>query len=237
MFEKLKELLTKQNLMQEALEESYTMLQIDKKMFDASIKSLRQLETSDVEIDIYQTDKKINRLEQEIRKKVLTHLAVSGTGNLGTGLGLVSIIIDVERIGDYTKNIYELARVHPKKLKAGQWDADLMNMEKIVSDNLGRLKDAFKESNKDMGRKIIQDMSHVKKKCDEYVLELIKGNDTLEKGNAVSLALYLRYLKRIAGHLQNVATSIVNPFHKIGYMEKKIHLPRAGTRTITTEAD
>ncbi len=30
----------------------------------------------------------------------------------------------------------------------------------------------------------------------------------------------IRYLKRICGHLRNIATSIVNPFHRIGFREK-----------------
>ena len=41
--------------------------------------------------------------------------------------------------------------------------------------------------------------------------------DLLDKqSDAVAFALYLRFLKRIASHLMNVATSIINPFHKIG---------------------
>jgi len=31
----------------------------------------------------------------------------------------------------------------------------------------------------------------------------------------------LRYLKRVSAHLKNVATSVVNPYHRIGYKEKK----------------
>jgi hypothetical protein len=34
------------------------------------------------------------------------------------------------------------------------------------------------------------------------------------------VALYLRYLKRVSAHLKNVATSVVNPYHRIGFREK-----------------
>ncbi|MFQ5769986.1 MAG: phosphate uptake regulator PhoU [bacterium] len=223
MFKKLQELFGKKSLLQEALEDSWTMLRIDKSMFDASVRSLREQDTSEVEIDIYQTDREINRFEQEIRKKVFTHLAVSGSTNLSIGLTLVSTIIDIERIGDYTKNIYELANVHPKRLLAGKWQDNLKMMESTVSHNLGSLIEALRESDDELGRQIITDMARVKKYCDEYVMSLIKGlGESFQKGEAVSLVLYLRYLKRIAGHLQNVATSIVNPFHQIGYMQKRI---------------
>jgi hypothetical protein len=38
--------------------------------------------------------------------------------------------------------------------------------------------------------------------------------------DAATVSLYARYLKRIAAHSRNVMTSIVNPFHRIGYREK-----------------
>ena len=58
----------------------------------------------------------INAYEREVRRKVFTHLAVTGERDLHAGLVLVSVVIDIERIGDYTKNIVELALHHPDKL-------------------------------------------------------------------------------------------------------------------------
>jgi len=34
------------------------------------------------------------------------------------------------------------------------------------------------------------------------------------------VSLYARFLKRIASHSRNIVTSVVNPFHRIGYREK-----------------
>jgi len=36
------------------------------------------------------------------------------------------------------------------------------------------------------------------------------------------VALYMRYLKRVSAHLKNVATSVVNPYHRIGFREKEV---------------
>lgn len=225
MFKILQEIFSRKNLLQESLEQSWTMLKIDKRMFDASVKSLREHDTSDVEIDIYETDREINMLEQDVRKKVLTHLAVSGTGDLSIGLTLVSIISDIERIGDYTKNIYELAKEHPKRLKAGRWEEDLRNMERTVSTHMGTLIEALKDDDTEKAQKIIEDISRVKKKCDEFVLFLIKGEDeSFKTSEAVPLVLYMRYLKRVAGHIQNVTSGIVNPFHRLKYMDERIKL-------------
>jgi hypothetical protein len=33
----------------------------------------------------------------------------------------------------------------------------------------------------------------------------------------VTTVLYLRYLKRVSAHLKNIASSVVNPFDRIGF--------------------
>jgi phosphate uptake regulator len=48
-----------------------------------------------------------------VRRKVLRYLAIAGTVDLVPGLVLTGIVIDIERIGDYTKNIAELATTYP----------------------------------------------------------------------------------------------------------------------------
>ena len=42
----------------------------------------------------------------------------------------------------------------------------------------------------------------------------------LKSPEASAVVLYSRFLKRIGSHSRNIATSIVNPFHRIGYNEK-----------------
>jgi hypothetical protein len=51
---------------------------------------------------------------------------------------------------------------------------------------------------------------------------LVKEEDkSIRPGDAVSLGLYFRWLKRINSHLRNIVTSVVNPFDKIGFKPKK----------------
>lgn len=220
MFKFFQDIFGRKSLLEEALEDSWLMLGIDKEMFDASVKSLREQETSEVNIDIYKRDHEINRLEQQVRKKVLTHLAVSGQAELTPGLTLVSIISDIERVGDYTKNIYELAKEHPKQLHGGDWDEAMTRMEQKVSDSFEALIQALRESNTDKAQRIINDMTEVKKTCDESISELLTKKQKFETQEAVALALYLRYLKRVAAHIQNVTSTIVNPFHLIKYRDE-----------------
>ena len=49
----------------------------------------------------------------------------------------------------------------------------------------------------------------------------ISGDPNLAVTEAVSTALYARYLKRISAHMMNVASSMVNPFDRIGFRQEE----------------
>ena len=116
MFKQIFEMFKSDSLYEQALSECHEMLEIDREMFNESINALRTSDSAEIPIDIYAMDKKINSFERDVRRKVMTHLAISGSQDLGSGLILTSVVIDIERIGDYTKNIYDLAVSYPQKL-------------------------------------------------------------------------------------------------------------------------
>ena len=130
MFKQIFEIFKSDSLYEQALGECHEMLAIDKTMLEASVKSLRNSDSAEIDIDIYAMDKKINEFERDVRRKVMTHLAIGGKDDIGSGLVLVSVVIDIERIGDYTKNIYDLAVNHPKKLEGGVVEDRLQKIEK-----------------------------------------------------------------------------------------------------------
>ena len=125
MFKQIFNLFKSDSLYEQALSQCFEMLDTDLLMFNESIKSLRENDDAEIPIDIFEMDKKINQFERDVRRKVMTHLAVSGNEDLGSGLILISVVIDIERIGDYTKNIYELAVNHPKKLNGSSFEDKL----------------------------------------------------------------------------------------------------------------
>ena len=221
MFKQIFELFKSDSLYEQALNECHDMLDIDKKMFNESIKTLRQTDTAEIPIDIFAMDKKINEFERDVRRKVMTHLAVGGKEDIGSGLILVSVVIDIERIGDYTKNIYELALNHPKKLTAGSLENTLHDMENSTKDFLNKAIDAFKNQDIDLARKLMTDYKKdISAISNEIVNSLVSGqNDEFSSSQASALCLYARYLKRIAAHSRNLVSSIVNPFERIGYPE------------------
>ena len=222
MFKQIFELFKSDSLYELALQECHEMLEIDREMFNESIKSLRTSDTTDIPIDIYAMDKKINQFERDVRRKVMTHLAVSGKEDLGSGLILVSVVIDIERIGDYTKNIYDLAVQHPNKLHAGKFEEILLNIENSTKDFLNKAIDTFKEQNIEMARQLMIDYkTDISSKSNDVVNSILSGeNEEFSSNTAGALCLYARYLKRIAAHSRNLVSSIVNPFERIGYPEQ-----------------
>ncbi len=221
MFKQIFEIFKSDSLFEQALGECHEMLVIDLTMFKASINSLRKSDSSDIDIDIFAMDKKINEFERDVRRKVMTHLAVGGREDIGSGLVLVSVVIDIERIGDYTKNIYDLALNHPKKLNGGSAEDRLAEIEKISFKLLEDTIDAFKNQDIEKARGLMgYYKEHISSQSDaithDIILEKIGDLDT---GSASAVALYARYLKRIAAHSRNLISSVVNPFEKIGYPE------------------
>lgn len=210
------------NLFTRALTESYEMLDLDLQMFDASIESLRRSDDGSVPLDFNKVDKQINRFERDVRQKVLTHLAVSGTGELTSGLVLVSIIIDIERIGDYAKNIHDLARFHPPRLHGGSIEPQLAEVESHTMRLFRDTAEALRENDDDKARRVMTGYKEgLSAECEAIVQSIVEGKVTdLSPATASAIALYSRYLKRIGGHSRNIVTSVVNPFHRIGYREK-----------------
>ncbi len=222
MLKKYTELFHKHNLLDEAASVTLEMLEIDAKMFKIAQESLRDSDTAEMQEDIKKMDRKVNKQLRDVRRKILTHLTVAGTTNLVPGLVLASIVIDVERIGDYAKNIVDLARRHPKRLKGGKYEADMKKLEEVIAPNFARVNKALSEQDQSIGRTVMT-AEHGIAKLSEAILEelLTNPSEELSRQDVVSIALYVRFLKRINAHLTNVASAIVNPFPRISFREKK----------------
>ena len=221
MFKQIFEIFKSDSLYKQALVECHEMLDIDLTMFKASIKSLRKSDSAEIDIDIYKMDKKINEFERDVRRKIMTHLAVGGKEDIGSGLVLVSVVFDIERIGDYTKNIHDLAVNHPKKINGGNLEDRLAEIEKISFNLFEKSIQAFKNQNIKKASSLMGNYKeHISKQSDAITNEIIMGKiGDLDSGSALAVGLYARYLKRIAAHSRNLISSIVNPFERIGYPE------------------
>ena len=205
----------------QAFDECHEMLEIDREMFTQSIKALRTSDSAEIPIDIYAMDKKINSFEMDVRRKVATHLVVANSQDIGPGLVLTSVVIDIERIGDYTKNIYDLAVTHPKKLYVESIEDRMASIENSTVNYFNDTIDAFKNQDVDKARVLMTSYKdNISKESQNLVEDIISGKiSDLDVSQSASIVLYARYLKRIAAHSRNLISSVVNPFERIGYPE------------------
>lgn len=222
MFGAIREFFRGESLLDHCFQETIEILAVARDMMAAAGHSLRESDTGEVELDVRKADKQINKYQREVRRNVLTHLSISSSTDLTAALILTSIIIDVERLGDYTKNIVELAQAHPRRLEAGKYESELRVLEERVRTGYDEVGQALETSDEKLARRFMHSHQDFAVAVDGMIKSLIGEDDKLAKGSAVTLALYLRYLKRSESHLSNVISSIANPFPRIGFRMKKL---------------
>jgi Na+/phosphate symporter len=222
MFKKWLAIFKKDSLIDRAYKRSFKMLDITRSMYIEAKESLRHRDDNEIDLKVKETDKEVNSYEREVRRMVMNHLSITGTANLPQGFILVSIIIDIERIGDYTKNMVELALDHPGKLHGGEFEEKLLQLEEAVEDNFNLTNKCFREGNESLALELLKKYERVNEECDKLLMALVRKKDgEIRPGDSAALALYVRWLKRINSHLRNITTSVVNPFDRIGFEPRK----------------
>ncbi len=217
-FREIFEIWRRDNSLRLALKESYEMLETTHRMFRESVSLLRDVATAEMTLNIYEEDQRINAYQIQVRKRILRYLAVAGTVDLVPGLVLTSIVIDIERIGDYTKNITELATTYPGKLDCGRFEPRVQGVERIVDQLFGNARSVLASSDQQAARQLLDECSRIRKEADHIIAELIGDEDpSLGRGQTAVIALYVRYLKRVGAHLLNILSSVVSPYERIGY--------------------
>ncbi len=215
MFKKIFAVWKKEGLLKKALENTEVMFELVSKNFDRANEQL--IKDIDVkQAKIYMTDKEINECEKDVRRRILEHLSINPKQDLSYSLILITVVKDLERIGDYVKNIVELAQHYPRKLPESPYSSELIKISDKMSLVLKDSLRVFRETDKQKAEEYYRFHREVTEKTDSMILHIM-DDDTLLVREAVVFALFSRYLKRIAAHLGNILTTIINPFHLVGY--------------------
>ena len=218
MWNELKSLWRADDVLGEAWDMSYEAINIDAEMFNDAVDALWGDNSHNLHQLIFKKDKLVNKYEREIRRKVITHLAVQGQSSLAPGLVLSTVVVDIERIGDYVKNIVELAEVHPRELDCGEFKIVLNNMEEKIRVMFKFLPSTLEEGKESQALEMYHNTREIGKTCDQNIHLLLQHPEKLvDCRTATTLVLYFRYLKRINAHLRNIISSVINPYDRIGY--------------------
>ena len=109
------------------------------------------------------------------------------------------MVVDIERIGDYCKNISDLTIMNKEVIDYGDLSDDLTSMELEVKSRFSSTVQVIENQDEDLARSLIENYKQtVSSVSDKIVESIIRGDAQLEsQSQSASLVLYSRYLKRI----------------------------------------
>lgn len=166
--------------------------------------------------EIRSTDKGINEMQAEIRRKLMLQVSVN-PADMPLVLQYASIVKDAERVGDYAKNLYDL-------VKYGQdFDAAADRDELIAyRDNVSRLiveaAEVFGSNDEVRAQELLDKADGFLDEYDKKVKEQVVSD--AQTSDAVARALYFRFLKRTTAHVMNVLTALVQPLDRLDYYDE-----------------
>lgn len=168
---------------------------------------------------LYDEDIQVNKLEREIRKLIVAHLSIRRhPADVPYCLYLLSLVKDVERLGDYAKNLSELIDVAGGPPPEDANGTELRALRERVEETFRQVTDVLASADTERALRLIHEGRQYNKRCDELVRQI--GRTPYDSGVAVALALGARYYKRFSGHLLNVLSSVVMPLHKLDFFDE-----------------
>lgn len=179
-----------------------------------------ELLQADARTAIYKMDVKVNKLERKIRKQVIAHLSLSADRtSIPYSLLLMSLVKDVERIGDYAKNLSEARDYHPSALPDDQIVGELREIRIGIEQGFAEIDPVFEVSDHERAVELIREGRDVLRRCDALVGRVARSEYSASA--ATCLVMGARFYKRIAAHVLNVLSSVVMPLHKLDYYDEK----------------
>jgi phosphate transport system protein len=167
--------------------------------------------------ELKSTDRGINTAQRDVRRELMVHASLHDTVNLPLVLAYMSTVKDAERIGDYSKNFYDLVKYGADFENAPDRE-ELASYRDRVSGLLGDAADTFESRDADRARDLIAKADAFLDEYDDHVKAAYRSIGT--PGDAVSRALYYRFLKRITAHVMNFLTSMVLPVDRLDYYDE-----------------
>lgn len=207
------------SLLDESQQRALEMLNATREMFRIVIRAIQEEANPSVQQKIRLRDHEVNEGQQFVRQKVFEYLALSQGKNLLPALRLLTDVIDLERIGDYTKNMAELEEMFTGALQFGDYQAIMDEVIQLTGEMFALTYEVLQNAPGDTAQQVFTRYDRIAILCDsnlEKVMKASMGEKTVSR-NALGLVLLLRYMKRVAAHLKNVCSAEVNPFHRIGF--------------------
>ena len=185
--------------------------------FDLAMNAVTGGAVETVADEVRRIDRQINVTEIEIRRELLVHISVHGTADAGEMLVFMNMIKDLERIGDYNKNIFDLA-LEGVSFSGAEDLEQILGFRDELSSRIALMGEILDTRDEDRARAYIERGDYLRREFDGLVNELVHA--TAPALVAVPRALLYRFLKRVAAHCANVVTAVVMPVDRLDYFDE-----------------
>lgn len=167
--------------------------------------------------DLKKTDKEINIAQQEVRRSLVMHASVSPSVDMADTLAYMSVVKDVERVGDYSKNLYDLAKYGTDFSTATDFD-HLDGYRERVGQLMEDATTVFASRDAEGAQRLVDKADAFLDDYDSNVKAAFQSDGPAS--DAVARALYFRFLKRITAHVMNLMTALVVPIDRLDYYDE-----------------
>ncbi len=167
---------------------------------------------------VYELDIQVNELERKVRKRVVAHLSLNPT-QVPYCLLLMTLVKDVERVGDYIKNVTEVSDLGGGPVPGGPLRDELEQLIEIASKLMAEVGDVLKGQDRERATDLIQRGRAAGKRCDRLLVAI--SHSEFGAGEVTSMVLLTRFYKRLGAHLVNILSSVVMPLHKVDFFDEK----------------
>jgi len=172
-------------------------------MWDRDVTLAAEVEKDDIEID---------RLEVAIDEGVLKALALQApvAEDLREVMAIKMVAVDLERVGDLSRNIAKSAR----RLSANRevpYPAALATLARASQRVLRRALDAFSHCDAELARAVMGEDDVIDRVQDEVVESMLAAieRDPASASQEVDILMVAKHLERVGDHATNIAEDVI----------------------------
>jgi phosphate uptake regulator len=161
-------------------------------------------------------DDTVDQGERMVRRSVLEHLSFNPQQDLVASLVLLSIVHDAERIGDFARGLTTLVPLAESR-REGPFADGLRVFAERVRALFALCEEGFLRDDRAMARSVVEQVEELKVDLHQFVVDLAASDLTADM--AVVYFGANQMLRRMASHLGNIASTVVQPFDRIQHTD------------------
>lgn len=196
------------------------IMSITRHMLEITVNELKK-PTNDpsVKEEIYKMDQQVNDVQQGIRRQIVEHISLAPQDEPNISLILMSVVKDAERLGDLSKNLFEVAELLERPLDWDQFNGYFGGLFERLLKLHTETAEAFSEFDIEKAKDLIEKEKQFKQDCNALIWNLAKQSE-LKTNWAVCYGLMARHISRISGNLLNVCTAVVMPVESLDIFDE-----------------